>query len=726
MEAILIYLLKSAGVLAIFFFSYQLFLKKETFFRTNRHYLLGGILGSLLLPLVIFTNYVYVEPVVESFNPNWLFSDIPITYNVVEEDEPFNWLQFTTYVYLIGVLILGIRFAIQLTSLFKLFKNNTIRKEDGFNFVEINSNMSPFSFFNYIVYNPKNYKRSDLDTIINHEKAHSNQFHSLDILLSQLFVTFQWFNPLAWFYKKSIHQNLEFMADQFAISKVNSAKNYQRTLLKASLKPQYASITNNFYNSLIKKRIIMLNQSKSNIKNAWKYFVILPALTLFLMSFNVETIEIEKPIKELPISSDLSFIAEDDVLDKANSDIKNNDKAKVFSNNNIASTLNFTQKIIKKKIDKNTTDAELKSISKELKKDNIDFSFKNIKRNSKNEITGINITYKDSDGNTGNYALSSDNPINTFHFYKEENGSIGFKSENVNSFQRKKLVEVRELDKAKRKEMMKEREYKMQEREKMMQERKHMMEEHKSMSKEKRREMEVHLEKARKEHKKVREEHEKQRKIIIKERMKLHDSLKDKHSNIFIMEHDDMDENEIFFRGNKAMFIVDGEESDKNIIKLMSPDDIEHINVLKGEHAIKMYGDKGKDGVIVVKTKPHGENNFVYEFEHEMDEPNVEFIVDPNMELEWVSEHHNTSVNMIEKSTTDAELKRVKSELEEQNIDFKFSKLKRNKDGEITRIKVSLNDNDGNKSSSTFDKGERGISPILIGKNRNNLVIKSI
>ena len=81
---------------------------------------MAGILGSLLLPLVIFTNYVYVEPM-ETFNPNWLLTDIPMNYNVVEQAEPFNWLQFATYVYLLGVLIFGIRFAIQLTSLFKLF-----------------------------------------------------------------------------------------------------------------------------------------------------------------------------------------------------------------------------------------------------------------------------------------------------------------------------------------------------------------------------------------------------------------------------------------------------------------------------------------------------------------------------------------------------------------------------------------------------------------------------
>ena len=254
-----------------------------------------------------------------------------------------------------------------------------------------------------------------------------------------------------------------------------------------------------------------------------------------------------------------------------------------------------------------------------------------------------------------------------------------------------------------------------------------MMEEHKALSKEKRREIEELMVKARKVHEKEREEHRKQRKIIIKERMKLHDSLKDKHGNVFIMEDDDMDENEFLFRGkNKTMFIVDGEESDEAIIDLISPENIANVNVLKGEHAIKMYGDKGKNGVIVIKTKPHGENNFVYEFEHELDEPNVEFIVDPNMELEWVSEFNNIEINTIDKNTTDAELKALKSELKSKNIDFSFSKLRRNKSDEITRIKVSLNDNEGNKSSSTFDKGNKSISPVIIGKNRKNLIIKSI
>ncbi len=534
MEAIVVYLLKSAGILAIFFFSYQLFLRKETFFKVNRHYLLAGIMGSLLLPLVIFTQHVYVEPV-STFNPNWLFSDIPMTYNVVEDTKPFNWLQFTTYIYLIGVVIFAIRFAIQLSSLVKLFKSNTIKKRDGFNLVEINSNMSPFSFFNYIVYNPRRYTKEDLNIIINHEKAHSNQFHSLDILLSQLFVILQWFNPVAWFYKKSIQQNLEFMADQFAVSKVDSAQQYQHTLLKASLKPQFASITNNFYNSLIKKRIIMLNQSKSNIRNAWKYFVILPALALFLMSFNVETVEVVKEPKEVTTTSDLSTISDNNLIPNFNAISNNNVPSQVFSKKLDVPQTTVAQKIIEANIDKNTTDQELKDIATALKKDDIEFSFKNVKRNASNEITGISVTYKDSNGNTGNYALSSENPINAFRFYKEENGSIGFKSENGKGKKYIGYSKPRKLSKVDRDEMMKEREKMMKERMHMMEEREAMSEErrreieervekaraeHKEMSEERRHEIEMHVKQARKEHEKAREEYKVQRKMIIKERMK--------------------------------------------------------------------------------------------------------------------------------------------------------------------------------------------------------------
>ena len=232
------------------------------------------------------------------------------------------------------------------------------------------------------------------------------------------------------------------------------------------------------------------------------------------------------------------------------------------------------------------------------------------------------------------------------------------------------------------------------------------------------------MKEARKAHEKARKEHEEQRKIIIKERIKLHDSLQGKHGNIFILEEDDDDN--IFFAGeNKPLIIVDGKEGDEKIIELMSPEDIAHINVIKGEKAFEMYGDEGRKGVVVIKTKPHLTNEFKYRYENDMDDSNVEFIVDPKMKMKWISADHYSNFKMIKQSTTDSDLKSIKEELKQKNIDFKYSKLKRNKTGEITRIKVSLSDNKGNKSTSTFDTGDKGIDPILIGKSNKRLTIKS-
>ena len=165
--------------------------------------------------------------------------------------------------------------------------------------------------------------------------------------------------------------------------------------------------------------------------------------------------------------------------------------------------------------------------------------------------------------------------------------------------------------------------------------------------------------------------------------------------------------------------------SDEKIIELMSPEDIEHINVLKGEHAIKMYGKKGKDGVIIVETKPHGENHFEYEFDRKLTEPKYRVMVEPNMKMEWVSEFGNIEIQTIDKNTSNEDLKAMKSDFKSKDINFNYGKVKRNKDGEITRIKVSLDDNEGDKTSATFNHSDKNIPHIILGKNRENLFIKS-
>ena len=176
-------------------------------------------------------------------------------------------------------------------------KNETHKKEEGFIFIETTTELSPFSFFKWIVYNPNQFNSIELEQIITHEKVHAKQYHSVDILLMEICCVFLWFHPFVWLYNKSLKQNLEFLADKYALNQFNDTKSYQYTMLKASIPSYQMALSNHFYNSLIKKRIAMLQKSKSKKINLLKYALVVPVLTLFLMSFNTKDVYMEKVIK---------------------------------------------------------------------------------------------------------------------------------------------------------------------------------------------------------------------------------------------------------------------------------------------------------------------------------------------------------------------------------------------------------------------------------------------
>jgi hypothetical protein len=212
MEAFLIYLFKSSVLLSIFYSVYFLLLRKDTFFTINRHFLLIGIITSLLLPFIEFTTIKFIE------NPGFYIAET--NPSVLKHTAPkvINWWVIGSVLYGLGVLIFLSRFCLQLLSLKKLLIHNQSRKKDGFSFIEVTQDIALFSFFNMIVYNPVLHSREELDMILKHEKIHVQQLHTLDLILMNLLLIFQWVNPFAWVYKKSLEQNLEFIADREAIN----------------------------------------------------------------------------------------------------------------------------------------------------------------------------------------------------------------------------------------------------------------------------------------------------------------------------------------------------------------------------------------------------------------------------------------------------------------------------------------------------------------------------
>ena len=357
MESFYLYLLKSSGLIALFYFAYYFMLRKETFFTSNRWFLLLGLFTAVLLPLVVLTKIIWVEPT--PVNYDW--SSLPIN-TIADEDHTEEYIYLgLAVIYCIGTLYLLTKFGFDFYSLQKVLRGKTVKRQAYFKFIDIQDNLAPFSFFNTIVYNSSLYSTTELENILEHEKVHSEQNHTVDVLISRLFCIVFWFNPFIWFYKKAIVQNLEYIADDEATKKISDKKAYQFTLLKITTHENCVAITNHFYQSLIKKRIVMLNKNQSKKSNSWKYTLILPVLVAFVSLFQIETIAQEKKSEQI--------ITEPSKTNENSVDVY--------------------------KINKNTTDEELKEKSSNLKENYaVIATFFGIKRNSKNELTAIKVDLK--------------------------------------------------------------------------------------------------------------------------------------------------------------------------------------------------------------------------------------------------------------------------------------------------------------------------------------------
>ncbi|KUJ62887.1 peptidase M56 [Flavobacteriaceae bacterium CRH] len=357
MEALFIFIAKSSGLLVLFYFAYYFLLRKETFFNSNRWFLLLGLATSVALPFLVYTKIVWVDP---APMPNFNYSQAYIPQTIVKESFEINWNLVSLAIYAIGFSAFMIRFALDFYSLNSVLKGKKIQQQADFKFIDVTENIAPFSYFDYIVYNSSMYTETELENILEHEKVHSDQNHTIDVLISRVFCVLFWFNPIIWLYKKAILQNLEFIADSEAAKKISDKKAYQYTLLKITTHESCVAITNHFYQSLIKKRIVMLNKNQSKKRNYWKYYAVIPALVAFVLLFQIKVIAQEKKEIEEKIEKEVQIEKKQDV--------------DVY------------------KIRKTTTDQELKTIAEKLKQNhNVTCEISDVKRNSANELTAIKV-----------------------------------------------------------------------------------------------------------------------------------------------------------------------------------------------------------------------------------------------------------------------------------------------------------------------------------------------
>jgi len=279
------YLLQSAVTLSLLYLVYALFLSRDTFFAINRFYLAGSLVLSAVLPLFSFGDLAG-----QAF-PQYshILDTIVITPSNVSGaiGTHLGFFQALTVAYVTGAAIFLLRFAVQLAQLGILIRRYGITRTEGFRLVLIHREYSPFSFFNLIFINRKDYRPGQLHEIIEHEMVHVRQRHTLDLILLEAMTILQWFNPFIWLCRRSVKGIHEFLADEGVLLKGTRIAEYQQQLLNQALGIQLNDLTNNFNQSILKRRFIMMTKKRSGTAAWLKTLTAVPVVILAAMLFSV-------------------------------------------------------------------------------------------------------------------------------------------------------------------------------------------------------------------------------------------------------------------------------------------------------------------------------------------------------------------------------------------------------------------------------------------------------
>lgn len=283
MSHMMIYLLQSSATLAVLFSVYWIFLRKDTFFHVNRLYLVSTMILAILIPLLKVNFKINT-----AFSPAALFlHPVIITPAQIEKaaEGNYSWFEMAGMIYLTGCAVLTIRFIFQLLQIYFLTLRYKISHLENARLVFTDHSLSPFSFFSLIFISHDHYRNNSLKSVIEHEKVHIRQLHSLDLILAELLVIFQWFNPFAWMLGKYLKSTHEYLADEGVLKKGFIKNEYQSLIINEAIGLQINNLTNNFKSSLLKKRIDMMTKKRSATWAAMKVGLAFPTIAIILFLF---------------------------------------------------------------------------------------------------------------------------------------------------------------------------------------------------------------------------------------------------------------------------------------------------------------------------------------------------------------------------------------------------------------------------------------------------------
>lgn len=292
MNNYLAYIFEVSCVFASLFLVYYLFLKRLTFHKANRIFLLLLIPLSFVVPVLDlgFEPILRGDIEIPDFN-EFVSASQALATGEANAQSPFYIGRYIWLLYLTGFVFFISRLFLNAFRLIRMKQNSVSKFSDGYHFI-LAAVPAIFSCFNWI-FIPNTKMEKYENAIIEHEKAHANLWHTLDLILTELCIALLWFNPFVFFFRKSLKSVHEFQADEHVL-RGNVQKSHYLKLMYSTLETRQLVGVYSYFNRLtIKNRVIMISTNKSHKTQIIKYLFLVPVIAFMTMAFS-------KPVSSPP------------------------------------------------------------------------------------------------------------------------------------------------------------------------------------------------------------------------------------------------------------------------------------------------------------------------------------------------------------------------------------------------------------------------------------------
>jgi TonB family protein len=291
METYLIYIGKAALATGAFYIAYLVLFQNRKQFLFNRIYLPVSLALSFIIPLITFTTVKYIEAPTTEVNSFAFLSQAAVPTETFSES-PELWPHYLFGFYLLGITGFLLHLLTGHFNALRMVQKSRVKNLFGSHVHITKKDVHPFSFFNKIVLSENTLSSPNLEMIVAHENIHVKEKHTIDILATELLFLLQWFNPFAWLMKDAVKNNLEYKTDD-KIVKTNNPQTYQLAMVALADKKGVAPFLTALNGSQLKNRILMMKKKTENRFAFLKQLVLLPLLAVLVMGLSNREVKTE-------------------------------------------------------------------------------------------------------------------------------------------------------------------------------------------------------------------------------------------------------------------------------------------------------------------------------------------------------------------------------------------------------------------------------------------------